>query len=47
MIQKQILDIPYGGHSLDTVFSLKYAADIGIEVSMNLASQYLGVRLDR
>lgn len=35
---KQILDIPYGGNSLDTVFSIVYASDIGLEVNMYLAS---------
>jgi len=32
-----ILDLPYGGSSLQTVFSLDYAPDVNIEIELNLA----------
>lgn len=39
------MDVPYGGNSLDTTFSIAYATDINVAVGLNLASQYLGIKL--
>ncbi|EAR97741.2 histone deacetylase family protein (macronuclear) [Tetrahymena thermophila SB210] len=45
VLMNSILDIPYGGTSLDTILSVTYASDIYFEVHMNLASQYPGISL--
>lgn len=42
-----VLDIPYGGTSLQTVFSVEYAPDINIEIELNLAQLYKGIQLDK
>ncbi|KAL4499934.1 hypothetical protein ABPG72_015283 [Tetrahymena utriculariae] len=45
VFMNSILDVPYGGTSLDTILYVIYASDIYFEVNMNLASQYPGISL--
>ncbi|EGR31727.1 hypothetical protein IMG5_103280 [Ichthyophthirius multifiliis] len=40
-----ILDIPYGGNSLDTKIYINYACDIAFQIKINFENQYKGVSL--
>lgn len=40
-------DVPYQGNSLPILFTTDYAPDIGVEVLVGLAQNYLGIGLDK